>query len=333
MHDIITPSIKTELQKAYHWISYDALPKLPASPINKHLRRFVYVVGAVVSAISKMTIIIPIIQCIVKLIFMACERKTSERSRKAQFPDQRLQEEEKKVQALAAKLGLKNPEKIKINLDWNQNYPARTTGSSLLFVSPSFLLTPDDLPEELKLTHLENKTLSEEEWIIKFILWEKGKILSDPLRCQFEVEMLILDTKEILNHLRNRKETELMYEGVLAHELEHIRKKHITKRILAALGWDMLAILTLGISTLFEHIVLAKLERKQEFEADAFGAKRLGTSKGLIKFFKVYLERGKIQHTKYPEFFDHEGNNKSDYAHPPLRERIAKLKAIENKAG
>jgi STE24 endopeptidase len=140
-------------------------------------------------------------------------------------------------------------------------------------------------------------------------------------------------------------------EAVLAHEVGHFRKKHITKQIalrsilsllgLALLGWLMrqawffaglglsqpsmagallLFLLVVPLFTFFLTPILAALSRKHEFEADAFAAEQADASSLVSALVKLYKDNASTltPDPLYSAFHD---------SHPPAPVRIAELTA------
>jgi STE24 endopeptidase len=141
-------------------------------------------------------------------------------------------------------------------------------------------------------------------------------------------------------------------EAVLAHELGHFRRRHITRNIglmalaslggLALLAWLMqqawfysglgvqtpsthaalaLFMLALPVFTFFLQPLFARLSRRHEFEADAFAAEQCGAEDLVSALVNLYRENAS---TLTPDpfwsaFYD---------SHPPAAERIAHLRRM-----
>lgn len=318
-------NIPKELLKT-EGIDYDSLPTLPpiASPAKKYL-------GHVVLTIVKMTVIGAVAIYLLKLSAgKIVEFYLYSNSRKfSPITQQRLREAEEKIHAIAKKTGIINPKKIKLGIE-NCVSQAAAVGKSQIILSPAVLIRPEDLPQELKLTRLDNKELTEEEWMVKFEKWGRQtfQIITKKPTSQFEVDETLVTGKILLKILKNQKAFEKMFEAIVAHELGHCVNNHSSKALLKEFGWNLLALPTLGISTLFHDKVSHSSSKKHEIEADLFSYSTFG-SEGLIKVFKEALEIGKILHVKYPQCYDENGNNKNDHKHPPLSERIRCLELID----
>ena len=140
-------------------------------------------------------------------------------------------------------------------------------------------------------------------------------------------------------------------EAVLAHEVGHFKRKHITKRIalmalvslagLGLLGWLIAApwfyaglgvtqpslaaalllfLLVVPIFTVFVQPLLSALSRKHEFEADEFAARQADVGKLVEALVKLYRENANTltPDPLYSAFHD---------SHPPAPVRIANLRA------
>ena len=140
-------------------------------------------------------------------------------------------------------------------------------------------------------------------------------------------------------------------EAVLAHEVGHFKRKHITKRIalmalvslagLGLLGWLIAApwfyaglgvtqpslaaalllfLLVVPVFTVFVQPLLSALSRKHEFEADEFAARQADAGKLVEALVKLYRENANTltPDPLYSAFHD---------SHPPAPVRIANLRA------
>ncbi len=140
-------------------------------------------------------------------------------------------------------------------------------------------------------------------------------------------------------------------EAVLAHEVGHFKRKHITKRIalmalvslagLGLLGWLIAApwfyaglgvtqpslaaalllfLLVVPVFTVFVQSLLSALSRKHEFEADEFAARQADAGKLVEALVKLYRENANTltPDPLYSAFHD---------SHPPAPVRIANLRA------
>jgi len=117
--------------------------------------------------------------------------------------------------------------------------------------------------------------------------------------------------------------------GVIAHELQHVRLRHVTRRILSGLGTGMLVrVLTRGADGLADHGALIAHElaalrhsRADELEADARGLRMCVAAgvdpEAMIGFYENSL--GRLESRGLPAFA---------YSHPDMSERVARLRAI-----
>lgn len=316
---------KAALLKTYE-LDYDALPKIKKTLIPKnikYLRRFV-------SAIATMTVIVPIVRLSSRLLILRSATFFLTEKKITPFAEQRLKEKEKKVQDMAKTVGIKHPNKMKVALTkQNIGGVAAAAGKSLVLIASNALLTTDDLPEELKLNLLDQGKMTEEEWVLKFAKWRYNKVFTKDAKTpksQAEVDLIVAFNKMILHQMRNQKDRDQMFDAILAHELGHSKKNDTRKLALASFGLDLLALPTLGVSTLFKNRVFNKYSRKLEKEADMFSVKANKSADGLIKLFQDCLEMGKTLQSKYPKWYDAQGNNKGDSGHPKTTKRISYLK-------
>ncbi|MEJ2528593.1 MAG: M48 family metallopeptidase [Gammaproteobacteria bacterium] len=138
-------------------------------------------------------------------------------------------------------------------------------------------------------------------------------------------------------------------EAVLAHELGHFKRRHVLKGLLimmassllglALLGWliqqswffnglgvttesDAMALLlfmmTVPVFSQFLHPLLAKMQRKHEFEADDYAVEQAGANPMITALVKLYKENASTltPDPLYSAFHD---------SHPPAPVRIAYL--------
>lgn len=117
--------------------------------------------------------------------------------------------------------------------------------------------------------------------------------------------------------------------GVIAHELQHVRLRHVTRRILSGLGTGMLVrVLTRGADGLADQGALIAHElaalrhsRADELEADARGLRMCVAAgvdpEAMIRFYANSI--GRLESRGLPEFA---------YSHPDISERVARLRVI-----
>lgn len=117
--------------------------------------------------------------------------------------------------------------------------------------------------------------------------------------------------------------------GVLSHEMQHVLKRHTTRRLIqesstglliSALSGDFTGSMAFGVKSA-ETLALMKYDRDEEAEADQEGMKLLLAAgvdpKGMISFFEKLKAREKM-----PEFLKYVSD------HPSTPDRIEKLKQI-----
>ena len=307
---------------------YNSLPRL-----KKEDSRIKKVAAKIFKIIRDITVISSITLLILALKARFTVRLTTRKMMKNLSPVaiQRLKERENKIQEIAKKAGLSKPEKFKLFIMSDFRSPAAAAGTATLITAPEYLVQPEDLPEDLKLERLDQKEISEEEWIVKFNKWLKTSFCPQeikPFKSQFEVDKMIAYGKVWLQQFRNQQNYELSFEGIVGHELGHCYYNHTTKHALANFGWSLLSIPTLGISSFFQRHVMTPVHNKAEKAADMYSAKKFGT-KGLINFFTDFREGAKSLHKKYPENYDANGNNPHDHDHPSVTARIEYLQNLK----
>lgn len=146
-------------------------------------------------------------------------------------------------------------------------------------------------------------------------------------------------------------------EAVLAHEIGHFKRKHITKRIalmaavslvgLMLLGWLinapwfysglgvtqpslavalLLFLFVVPTFTVFVQPLLSGLSRRHEFEADEFAAQQADADKLVEALVKLYRENANTltPDPLYSAFHD---------SHPPAPVRIANLRTLQAASG
>lgn len=117
--------------------------------------------------------------------------------------------------------------------------------------------------------------------------------------------------------------------GVLSHEMQHVLKRHTTRRLIqesstglliSALSGDFTGSMAFGVKSA-GTLALMKYDRDEEAEADQEGMKLLLAAgidpKGMISFFEKLKAREKM-----PEFLKYVSD------HPSTPDRIEKLKKI-----
>jgi predicted Zn-dependent protease len=117
--------------------------------------------------------------------------------------------------------------------------------------------------------------------------------------------------------------------GVLAHEIQHIVRRHVVKRIAGSLGWRTVAAVMLGSGNLADAVLgageLLELSygREQEREADEGGVRLAGRAgfspTAMADFFDRLRRREKID---LPEFLS---------THPDMEGRIGAIRANASK--
>jgi len=134
-------------------------------------------------------------------------------------------------------------------------------------------------------------------------------------------------------------------EGIVAHELSHIRKKHVLKSLTIVISYVAIfaftPILVQYLTLIPLFIVVGKIQRIFEKQADLLAAKKVG-AKGLIKTFERLIRENKINrrktYSKDPYLklwqklkYTADGNNRFDFVHPNLTERVRYLREFEDK--
>jgi beta-barrel assembly-enhancing protease len=117
--------------------------------------------------------------------------------------------------------------------------------------------------------------------------------------------------------------------AILAHEMQHIKKRHVTKRIIedsstgliiSAVSGDVTGSMLYGVK-IAHNLAMLSYSREDEEEADAGGMKMLLAAnidpEAMIHFFETMKEKN--QKLKMPQYLS---------THPDLDERISRLKTI-----
>jgi STE24 endopeptidase len=143
-------------------------------------------------------------------------------------------------------------------------------------------------------------------------------------------------------------------EAVLAHELGHMKKKHVLKGILKAFLFSFIGLAVLGelknntaffnghgVQTISDYMALTIFSmvsgtytflltpfsswtsRKHEYEADTFAAENAKASKLISALVKMYKDNASSL-TPDPLF------SKFYFSHPPALERVSFLESLEN---
>jgi Zn-dependent protease with chaperone function len=117
--------------------------------------------------------------------------------------------------------------------------------------------------------------------------------------------------------------------AVLAHEMQHIKKRHVTKRIIedsstgliiSAISGDVTGSMLYGIK-IARNLAMLSYSRQDEEEADKGGMKMLLAANldpdAMISFFEILKEKN--AKFKMPQYLS---------THPDLDERISRLKTV-----
>jgi Zn-dependent protease with chaperone function len=117
--------------------------------------------------------------------------------------------------------------------------------------------------------------------------------------------------------------------AVLAHEMQHIKKRHVTKRIIedsstgliiSAIAGDVTGSMLYGVK-IAHNLAMLSYSRQDEEEADAGGIKMLIAAnldpQAMISFFEIMKEKN--SKFKMPQYLS---------THPDTTERISRLKTI-----
>ncbi|MGH9660091.1 MAG: M48 family metallopeptidase [Bryobacteraceae bacterium] len=119
--------------------------------------------------------------------------------------------------------------------------------------------------------------------------------------------------------------------GVLAHEIQHVVRRHSTRALVRAAGLQALLALALGdagiVAEAAGHLGSLRYSRQAEEEADREGMKLLHAARidasGMTAFFRILQQ----------EVGDVSGPISYLSSHPRTEERIAALKRLEEQAG
>ena len=117
--------------------------------------------------------------------------------------------------------------------------------------------------------------------------------------------------------------------GVLAHEMQHVKKRHVTKRIIedsstgliiSAVSGDVTGSMLYGVK-IARNLAILSYSRQDEEEADREGMKTLLAAnidpEPMINFFELLKEKNR--NFKMPQYLS---------SHPDTDKRISRLKTI-----
>lgn len=98
--------------------------------------------------------------------------------------------------------------------------------------------------------------------------------------------------------------------GVVAHEIEHVRHRHVLENVMVQLGgWGAIALIfgdTSSVANAAQVMAGLQYTRGQEHQADADGLKRLVQAQVSVKGFKDFFERRQRHGAQGSEYFsDH----------------------------
>jgi predicted Zn-dependent protease len=98
--------------------------------------------------------------------------------------------------------------------------------------------------------------------------------------------------------------------GVIAHEIEHVRHRHVLENVMVRIGgWGTLALVfgdTTSLANLAPIMLSLQYTRGQEHQADADGIKRLVQAQVSVKGFEDFFERMRRRDPGRSEYFsDH----------------------------
>lgn len=198
-------------------------------------------------------------------------------------------------------------------------------GSFLGFRKELVVVTPTAPPELDR--PCEQWQADTRKWIVSHLSSEieKAKIPSSLNLWEYRQRLrLEIDNPSMLRRMDN---------AVIGHELAHCVLNHHNRKDWTKFAWRLLALPTLGISTLFEERVMQYVSRKHEKEADLFSAMQLGPE-GLIDTLTLSGQIPRLLYQKAPDepivkrLWDAEGNSRLDRDHPPLSKRIAYLQKL-----
>jgi len=133
----------------------------------------------------------------------------------------------------------------------------------------------------------------------------------------------------VFRGLLEKTETPEALAGVLAHEMQHVKKRHVTKRIIedsstgliiSAISGDVTGAMLYGVKAA-HTLALLSYSRQDEEEADTEGVKMMMKANldpsAMIRFFEVMKEEDRKM--KIPQYLS---------THPDLDKRIDGLKTI-----
>ena len=133
----------------------------------------------------------------------------------------------------------------------------------------------------------------------------------------------------VFSGLLEKTESPESLAAVLAHEMQHIKKRHVTKRIIedsstgliiSAVSGDVTGSMLYGVK-IARTLAMLSYSRQDEEAADDGGMKMLIAAnidpEAMINFFEIMKEKN--QNLKMPQYIS---------THPDLEERISRLKII-----
>lgn len=273
-------------------------------------------------AVKDLSLIGPVIQLIFTLkAEESVRRQFGEESQKLSPQAKlRLAEMEKRVQDIAKKAGIANPQRFKVFVGPAAS-PFKAFPRYTLLIPVECLLKPEDLPADLSLDKLNQKVMDKREWTDRCYQWlnqsfapQKEKSPDRRLDYLFHL------------HVAHSAKFASLDEALIVHELGHCALDHVRKAAWQRFAWQLLAIPTLGISTLFEKRVMRKVSLKYENEADVFSAQKVNGADSLITYWSAQLFLGRIFHQTDPELWDAKGNYIKDRSHPLMTARIEYLR-------
>jgi Peptidase family M48 len=310
---------------------YDILPRLPRTKTAAKIAKFFLKILTII--ILPLGIAETIAgSCVPRRLVKKLLVKNNEMSPLCQ---QRMRETEKKIQDLAEKWGLKNSKKIKLLLARKIGVSPAACGTPFahptVFLSAEYLVKPEDLPEHLTLSKLDNGTLTEDQWIDQFEKWLFSSFMptfDKKPKSKLEWDSRRESLKMWLNTFRNQKQFKDEIKFILGHELAHIKHSDSVKRIWQNFGLRFFSVITGGLLLVLTNKIGRALSRIAEKKADLFSARKTGKAKAGIQFFSNVQEVRKRIGKKYSEIakvIDESGDPIKPSTHPKESERIRYL--------
>lgn len=275
----------------------------------------------VAMVVKDVSLVGPVVQLILTLTAESHFRKLNlGLSSRAQ---ERLAEMETRVQSIAQRAGIADYHRFKVVAGPAASSPG-AVGKFTLLIPAECLLKAEDLPSDLSIDQLDQDASQKAEWTDQCICW---------LNQTFDHAKRTDSRDAYLLKFRFKHPTpfEEIDDALFSHEIGHCFLDHTARRAWIRFAWQLLAIPTLTISTLYEESVMQSLSLSFEEEADIFAATKANGAEGLFTYFSIMLFIGKVYHEKKLfKGFDAEGNYTKDKTHPLATTRTAYLAKLAN---